>query len=398
MDDEDYLSLKKKIAGDSKELNEMLAIKNDIAKLKHELSVLTVEKEYFDQYYNEMNLNIEPYRSFYEHTSDRVLALSMNYYQLAKQRNSLHLLQKIKYFFSFGIFNFSFFNNQTEDIIGFLQNYFYELKIAELKKQINTLNERLERYHFNKAMKKYSEDSMRLFKAKLAKKYANTEERPLFATNFTWKGFETFIDEYPVIMSTTHSLRNCASMNYLFDYVIMDEASQVDIVSGALALSCAKNAVIVGDLKQLPNVVPNQVAEETNRIFHTYNLSEVYRYSSNSMLSSVANLIEDVPKTLLREHYRCHPKIIGFCNQKYYKNELIILTEQDEQDKPLVVYKTVKGNHARGMYSQRQIDVIVEEVIPEQIGNVTDQSIGIISPYRLQVTNLTKQLGKRTLK
>ena len=34
---------------------------------------------------------------------------------------------------------------------------------------------------------------------------------------------------------------------FLYDYVIMDEASQVDVVTGALALACAKNAVIVGD-------------------------------------------------------------------------------------------------------------------------------------------------------
>ncbi|OEF96359.1 AAA domain-containing protein [Desulfuribacillus alkaliarsenatis] len=396
MDDEYYQSLQMEIEENSKELNEMLAIKNNVAKLKHELSVITVEKEYFDKYFNDMN-ELKPYRSLYEHTSDKVLALCMNYLQLEKQGVPLHLLQKIKYFFSFGIFNFSFFNNQTEDIIGFLQNYFYELKILELKKQISKFEERLERYHFNKAMKKYSEDSMRLFKAKLAKMYANIKERPMFTSNFTWKGFEAFIDEYPVIMSTTHSLRNCANKNYLFDYVIMDEASQVDIVSGALALSCAKNAVIVGDLMQLPNVVPNEVAEETDRIFNTYNLNEVYRYSNHSMLSSVANLIEDVPKTLLREHYRCHPKIIGFCNQKYYNNGLVILTEEANQDKPLVVYKTVKGNHARGTYNQRQIDVIVEEIIPEQIGDDTNQSIGIISPYRMQVTKLSEHFDSKNI-
>ena len=46
----------------------------------------------------------------------------------------------------------------------------------------------------------------------------------------------------------------------MFDYVIMDEASQVDIKTGALALSCAMNAVIVGDDKQLPNVVSHEEA------------------------------------------------------------------------------------------------------------------------------------------
>ena len=67
-----------------------------------------------------------------------------------------------------------------------------------------------------------------------------------------------FYSEYPVVISTTFSARRCLpyfSPGFLFDYVIMDEASQVDVATGALALSCAKNAVIVGDKMQLPNVV-----------------------------------------------------------------------------------------------------------------------------------------------
>jgi len=121
----------------------------------------------------------------------------------------------------------------------------------------------------------------------------------------------------------------------------------VDLVTGALALSCAKNAVIVGDVKQLPNVVTNEVAKNTKQIFEAYNLDDAYSYVDNSLLSSITKLYKDVPKTLLKEHYRCHSKIIGFCNQKFYNNELIILTQVRDNDKPLVLYKTEKGNHAK---------------------------------------------------
>ncbi len=37
----------------------------------------------------------------------------------------------------------------------------------------------------------------------------------------------------------------------MFDYIIMDESSQVDLITGVLALSVARNAVIVGDLKTI---------------------------------------------------------------------------------------------------------------------------------------------------
>ena len=37
--------------------------------------------------------------------------------------------------------------------------------------------------------------------------------------------------------------------------------------------------------------------------------------------------------TLLREHYRCHPKIIEFCNQQFYDGELISMTTDSGEDK-----------------------------------------------------------------
>jgi superfamily I DNA and/or RNA helicase len=98
----------------------------------------------------------------------------------------------------------------------------------------------------------------------------------------------------------------------VFDYVIMDEASQVDIKTGALALSCAMNAVIVGDDKQLPNVVNREEALALNAIQATYNVGERYNAVTHSFLQSCAEVFKEAPVTLLREHYRCHPKIIEF--------------------------------------------------------------------------------------
>jgi len=187
-------------------------------------------------------------------------------------------------------------------------------------------------------------------------------------------------------MSTTYSLKRCLSDATSYDYIIIDEASQVDIATGALALSCAKRAIIVGDLKQLPNVVDSELQNKTNQVFELSKLPQPYRYSDHSLLSSVIELFSNVPKTLLREHYRCHPKIIEFCNKKFYNNQLIILTEYTDKRKPLVVYKTVPGNHERERMNQRQIDVIMQEIIPgERLDGV---DLGIVTPYRNQTKAL----------
>jgi superfamily I DNA/RNA helicase/very-short-patch-repair endonuclease len=397
MEVDGYNAMKKTLAASGNELRGMHEAKNEVAVLKQELAALLVEKEYFKTYYNETNEVIAPYRSLIRHNSETVMALWMDYQRVVQKGEGIGLTYKLKNLLRYGVFTLSFYNNSPEKVIAHFQKLYYESKEKELNERIQALTKRLENYQFDLVLKKYSEGSMKLFKAKLAERFSKDMIRKKFTKDSLWKDFGPFIQEYPLILSTTHSLRTCASANYLFDYVIMDEASQVNIVTGALALSCAKNAVIVGDLMQLPHVVSRETAEETQEIFERFAMDSAYHYAENSILSSISKLYMDIPRTLLKEHYRCHPKIIGFCNQKFYDNELIVLTEEDGREKPLVVYITAKGNHARGKYNQRQIDVILQEVLPEQLVEGSQQSVGIISPFRMQTDKLKEVLGNRNI-
>ena len=250
-----------------------------------------------------------------------------------------------------------------------------ELKCAEYKGQLRDIDGK------NKRLR---ELSMQVLKDYLYRNYGNKKERRVFSSREILLKSADFLKEYPVILSTTFSATSNIGRGCKFDYLIMDEASQVDVAAGALALSTAKNVVVVGDLKQLPNVVGAHTEEITNAIFAKYKIPEAYRYSTNSFLSSICALYPDIPQTLLREHYRCHPLIIGFCSKEFYDGELIPMKKDSQPFAPIRVVYTTKGNHARGTVNLRQVETIVQEIIPELKKRFTD--IGVIAPYNNQVS------------
>ena len=383
LENEKFQQIKDDLANSQKSLEEKLEEKNRLALLNMEKSDLITENGHFEKYNNEDKLELS--RSLPRQSSNKVMSFLIEYNMLIEEYGYVKFLYKLKFLLMFSIWNFGFYDNSPEVIQKYLNQLYYKLRLEELNEEIQSLENKLNRYDFDNEMKKYSENSMTLLKHTLYNRFKKEQDRTIFNEDVLWKDFGAFIKEYPVILSTTHSLRRCASENYLFDYVIIDEASQVDIVTGALAFSCAKNVVIVGDLKQLPNVVNNKTKEISNNIYNKYKLNEAYMYSENSLLSSICKLFSDVPKTLLKEHYRCHPKIIDFCNKKFYNDQLIILTDENSCNAPLEVYKTVKGNHERNHYNQRQIDVIIKEILPKLDG---EESIGIVSPYRNQINEL----------
>ena len=285
--------------------------------------------------------------------------------------------------------SFNLFKYERSFIIKTIQYNYYNSLLSELDKEIEKLSGIKHKKEI--LMNSLQGDSLDLLRYSLIEKYKGKSDRTIFVEEDLWKKPENVLTEYPVILSTTYSSTTSLNKNVMYDYIIMDEASQVDVVTGSLALSCAKNAVIVGDTMQLPNVVKPEDRDKVESVFKKYNVPEGYKYT-NSFLESIMEIIPDVAYTLLREHYRCHPKIINFCNQRFYNNQLIIMTEDKGEKDVIVAYKTVKGNHARDHYSERQIDVIKKEVLPLYASD--KDNTGIITPYRNQVSALKVALDE----
>ena len=389
IEDVEHENIKQKVRELCAELSEKLRFQTDLAEKQLELSFLTIEKQYFDDYLSETEHSEVDYPPLNKFNSNQIYSLWIELLHEIDMRERITKIFKIKTALKYRFFKKGFYDNSLEDQIIDFQKRFYDVRIKELTNEIVGLKSHLERYEFEEKMKNLSEYSILLFKAYLYNRFGSSKERAVFAKKSLRERSADFLGEYPLILSTTHSLRSCLSQETVFDYLIIDEASQVDIVSGSLALSCAKNVVVVGDLKQLPNVVTSQIAEQINPVFGNFQPGDEYNYANHSLLSSFESVFSNAPRTLLREHYRCHPKIIHFCNQKFYNNELIVMTKDDDDKDVLKAFITAGGNHARGHYNQRQIDVIKHEMLP-QLECPSDE-IGVISPYRDQKFAMQEQ-------
>lgn len=376
----------------SEELNTMLNSKKRIAEIEREILALKPEMFYFEAYYTKKSpLDINP-KPLSKISSNKLLSLWLEYEDNARSGAKIGLIRKLWIAFRFSKAGLALFEHVPEEAVPFIQNIYYKKKLEELHSEKEALENKMRDYQFDAKMKELSIKSMQLFKAELAKRYPWKVGRKRFEKrDFRGNPIE-FTTEYPVVLSTTYSIKGTLSTDYIYDYLIVDEASQVDLATGVLAFACAKNIVIVGDQKQLSNVLTPEDIRKADAIWHKYSLDEKYHFATHSMLSSASEIMKDAPSVLLKEHYRCHPKIAEFFNQKFYNGELIVMTEDHCEENVLTMYRTVAGNHMRGHMNQRQVDVIQQEVLPKLVQEGY-QDIGIITPYRDQVAAIQRQLG-----
>lgn len=391
MDEERQTELGQKIKKQAEGLVDIFAKQEQHAKARVELESLLCEIEYFEQYCSETGFVKSEIKHRYSLKSKKIMQLWQECLMFSEDDRAISFWFKIKSFFIYGITDWNFYKTSLQTVITLIQSQYYQTRKNELKKEIASLEKYLINIDAKIKLDELTDYSMKYLRSKLFEQYGNKSKRVIFSEDDLWKHPDEVVKEYPIVLSTTFSSRSALN-GVTYDYIIMDEASQVDIATGALALSCARNAVIVGDLKQLPNVIKDDMRKRSDAIFDSYKLPAGYSFSENSFLKSVCSLLVDMPQTLLREHYRCHPKIIGFCNQKFYNNDLVIMTEDHGEPDALSVFKTKIGNHHRDRINQRQIDAIIQEALPV-LKNTRSGDIGIVAPYRDQVKAITKQLG-----
>lgn len=373
-----------------KQYNEKISIcaeyKIRVAEIKELIHELEIEKAVNDAEYLMTTQSVQLNKMHF--TLERLLRLKAELTALDDKKQK-DFFTRLRFLFKFGIFNMNKYINDKIATLEFLENKYYELKLKSLNKELKEkqrfLDKNKSEFLLNELTKR-SEWIVQACLCKHIKRYSNISK-----SNYRYN-FDSFTARFPIIFSTTHSLRKTSGIDFLYDYLIIDESSQVDIISGILALSCAKNIVLVGDLKQLPPVVKTDIAKTSKNLFSKYQIPNYWEYSQNSLLDVFTKRFNDfIPTTLLNEHYRCDPEIISFCNKRFYNNKLILQSEHNSGNGVKVVY--CESHHARGRSNERQVDIIDKEILPK-LGNLNKEEIGIIAPFNDQLDMLGRLKDK----
>lgn len=299
-------------------------------------------------------------------------------------------LRRIRNYFRYG--SVRTLDPADTNVVLRLQLAYYHKRIAELERDIGRVDDELRRADFEQLSRQHHQLSVQFLRAELAARYRESQRATYREDSYRLgRTFNDFIKDYPALLSTCHSLRGSIADGYLLDYLIIDEASQVNLLLAGLAMSCARHVVVVGDQRQLPPI-PIDAANGHPPPVPAYDCQR-------NLLASLSELYgASLPRTLLCEHYRCDPVIIGFCNKKFYAGELVPFTSSGA-GRPMIVVPTVEGNHMRqhregGRSNRRELDVIVQEVIPQYCPDFAEADIGVTSAYRNQASKAADVLDQ----
>lgn len=313
------------------------------------------------------------------------------------------IIERVRRYFAYGSLNGI--DLGDVDVQSAIHAAFYHARERELAKCLEEAEDRTADHGLVEVAEGYRQHSREVLDAVLLRRFAHRPLTHVDATELRNKS-DKLLSAYPIVASTCFSIRNNLAAGALLDWVIIDESSQVLLPQGMAALSKAHNAVIVGDDKQLSPVFCGWDESKQEPPEARFDVRSLSLLDSVKMMPKSAR----VPNTLLKEHYRCHPAIIEFCNRTYYGGQLIPMRAPgtDAPD-PLRVVYAAPGNHARhplhggGRFSQREIDIIAQlqemQVLREGIGEGTnidpksgDFVLGVVTPYRAQAMRATKRI------
>lgn len=182
------------------------------------------------------------------------------------------------------------------------------------------------------------------------------------------------------IMPLSRVVENFNPRTNRFDVVIIDEASQADVLALA-ALYMGKQVIVVGDNEQVSPSAVGQKQEETDKL-----IDEHLRGIPNAKLYDGLFSIYDLAGTAfqpicLREHFRCVTPIIQFSNYLSYEGKIKTLRDESTvKVRPHTVAYRVQDGASYKKANEKEAQAVASLIIAcTEQQEYEGASIGVIS-------------------
>lgn len=225
--------------------------------------------------------------------------------------------------------------------------------------------------------------------------------------------FSSILELIPVwIMELDDASRIIPLQGGMFDYVILDEASQCNVAYTLPVMYRARKTLFVGDSEQMRD---NTIMFKSNRVFDE--LAKRYQISDDKQIKTTGNAVQsvlDIAKNrgfmyrTLHYHYRSPAELINFSNEYFYKpngKDLIPLNSNyltyKDTNRVMIVHE-VKSDFSEEISDN--VNVAEAKAIVELFKELRadkkyrGKSIGILSFFNAQATFIRELFEKEGFK
>lgn len=270
-------------------------------------------------------------------------------------------------------------NTEKSNIIKYLFNQNEEEARKLLKtKRINSLSELLSNNDNRKNL---------LIQAKSCLTKKKSQRDKIMQTI----DFKPILEAIPCFCVTTGEISDVLPLEKeLFDLVICDESSEVDIASFLPCAFRAKRACVVGDEKQLKSLL--FMEQKKNKSFLTKHevpadLQLVWDYAKNSLFDFCQYYTDKC--IMLNEQYRMPENVFKFNNDMFYGGMIKSAKKADTNAlKKVFIGGKTEQNKTINFKEAEKIIAKLKEWLKENKNN--NKTVAILSMFKAQVELITK--------
>ncbi len=182
------------------------------------------------------------------------------------------------------------------------------------------------------------------------------------------------------IMPLSRVVENFVPGRNHFDVIIIDEASQADLLA-LTAVYLGRQVVVVGDHEQVSPLAVGQNVDDAQRLIdeHLQGIPNHHLYDGQASIYDVAQRSFD--PVCLREHFRCVAPIIEFSNRLAYEGKIKPLRDASQvRRRPhTVAYRVQGASSNKKVNEQEALEVASLLVAATEQPEYTGATFGVIS-------------------